>query len=195
MSNATRRNPRDDGGQESQRAGGCVDETLPAAGELADRLRGQPLPVLPLTSQAGSRIVLQARLHAQVVYFFPGCPRSPEDGYDSPRCDVIQHRAFAACATELAALGCRAVGISSQGVELLREANVKHLLLSDPELQLARLLELPTFRADGIDWYRRQVLLLVEGHIAHAFRPSSARASATDAIGWLCAHRQETCEV
>ena len=78
--------------------------------------------------------------------------RSPEDGYQSPLRDSVQHRAFANRRAELVGLGYAIVGVSSQALDVQRrviaDTGVRHMLLSDPDLVLAQTLGLPTFRLD-----------------------------------------------
>jgi len=163
----------------------------PSVGGLAGVV-GQPLPRVPLRHHSGSQVVLRGKLRVLVIYAFPGCVCSPEDGYRSPSQDVAQHRAFAGRREEFDALDCRVVGVSSQGVELQRDANVEHLLLCDPRLEFARQLGLPTFDADGSSWYRRCLLIAVNGRVAHAVYPvSSPGQSAAHVIEWLRANRDE----
>jgi peroxiredoxin len=60
------------------------------------------------------------------------------------------------------------------------------MLLSDPDLQLALALGLPTFNVDNTDWYCRLTLVITEGTVAQAFSPVvSARRSAAQAIAWM----------
>jgi peroxiredoxin len=60
------------------------------------------------------------------------------------------------------------------------------MLLSDPELQLARELELPTFELDAARWYQRLTLVASGGRIEKAFFPvSSAAGSVGQVIAWL----------
>jgi peroxiredoxin len=87
-------------------------------------------------------------------------------------------------------MGCRPVGISSQSVQGLRRAaadtDAKHMLLSDPDLQLARALGLSTFNVDNTDWDCRLTLVITEGTVAQAFSPvGSARRSAAQVIAWM----------
>lgn len=162
-----------------------VSEGAAVAAASVERVIGQQLPRVALSHHTGARIVLVGQ-SPLIIYAYPGCPRSPEDEYRSPELDMAQHRAFASKQRELRALGLRAVGVSSQAVELQREARVEHLLLSDPDLQFARALGLPTFNADGSDWYHRTLLLVADGCVEHAVYPvPSASGSATHALRWL----------
>jgi peroxiredoxin len=167
----------------SQRSG-AVGEVV-----LVGRLKGEPLPFVPLVCHTGGQIVLRGR-DALVLYFFPGSVCSPEDGYGSPTLDVVQQQAFTDLHEHFTALGCRVAGISSQGVELQRDAAVTHLLLSDPQLALARELGLPTFTGDGAAWYRRSMLIVLNGRIEHVVYPLNATESAKQALRWLWAYHE-----
>ncbi len=77
---------------------------------------------------------------------------------------------------DLLAAGADAVyGLSSQRTEEQVEAVTRlHLpfpLVSDPDLQLADVLQLPTFDAGGTTRYRRLTLIITAGTIEHAFYP------------------------
>jgi peroxiredoxin len=62
-------------------------------------------------------------------------------------------------------------------------------LLSDPDLQLALALGLPTFNADNAKWDGRVLLVVFDGIVAKAFcRVSSAAGSAAQAIARLRRH-------
>jgi hypothetical protein len=81
-------------------------------------------------------------------------------------------------------------GISSHSAELQRSAadstGVTHPLLSDPELQIAGALGLPTFSEDAADWYCRLTLVAVSGRIVHAVYPiRRIGLSAWDVLSWL----------
>lgn len=153
-----------------------------------ERVVGRKLPRVALSHHTGARIVLVGQTPL-IVYAYPGCPWSPEDGYCSPERDMAQHRAFAGKQGELRARGLRAVGVSSQAVELQRDARVEHLLLSDPDMQFARALGLPTFNTDGSDWYARMLLVVADGCVERVVYPvPSASGSATHALRWVDAH-------
>jgi peroxiredoxin len=158
--------------------------------EGRDELRGQPLPRVRLMSHT-SRSVDPGEMGGEgplAIYVYPGCVCSPEDDYQSPALDAMQHRVFAARGSEFLAMGCRLVGISSQSVEGQRRAaadtGATHMLLSDPGLRLARALGLATFNVDGADWYCRMTLVVVEGIVAETFTARGA-GGAAQAIAWL----------
>jgi peroxiredoxin len=58
------------------------------------------------------------------------------------------------------------------------------MLLSDPELRLARTLGLWTFNGDGAEWYCRRTLVVIGGVVAETFAPEGARVTA-QALEWL----------
>jgi peroxiredoxin len=130
---------------------------------------------------------LGARL---VLYFYPGAVCSPEDGYQSPLRDSVQHRAFANRDAELVGLGYAIVGVSSQSLEVQRrviaDTGVRHTLLSDPDLVLAQTLGLPTFRLDQAEWYRRLVVVMEEDRIVAVFYPATnTPGAASQAVAWI----------
>jgi peroxiredoxin len=160
------------------------------ASPLLGGLIGQPLPPVRLGCYTGSPVDVGDLEGWLVIYFYPGCICSSEDGYQSPALDAAQHRAFADRGADFLAMDCRPIGISSQSVEGQRRAvadtKAGHLLLSDPELQLAQALGLPTFNVDNADWYRRVTLAIAEGSVAQAFSPlPGAAQSAAQAIAWI----------
>jgi hypothetical protein len=60
---------------------------------------------------------------------------------------------------------------------------ISRLMLTDPELQFAQELELPTFTVDGASWYYRLTLVARGGTIDKAFFPiSSAARSAAQVV-------------
>jgi len=168
----------------------CVSTAEVTSASRLDQLVGQALPAVRLAYFSGSFVDLRGLGGRLVIYFYPGCVCSPEDGYRSPVLDVAQHRAFAFRRADFLELACRPVGISSQSVQdqrlIAADTGARHLLLSDPDLQLARALGLPTFNVDKMDWYCRVLLVVREGIVARAFSPvSSAAGSAAQAITWM----------
>jgi peroxiredoxin len=159
------------------------------SGVAADLL-GHALPALRLGCYAGTLVDLRDLGRYLVIYTYPGCLCSPDDGYESPALDATQHRAFAARYGDFIAMGCRPIGVSSQSVEqqrrLAADTSTNHLLLSDPEVSLGRALGLRTFSVDGADWYCRVTLVVSEGRVAHAFYAVGSPAlSAALAISWM----------
>jgi hypothetical protein len=70
-----------------------------------------------------------------------------------------------------------------------RAIGVPHRLLSDPGLELAELLGLPTFAVAGRAWYERLMLVACGARIEKAFFPvSSGARSAAQVIAWMTMH-------
>jgi len=169
---------------------------MPAEGRpLAARLAGLPIPHVLLSSFQVSPVDLaqHANEFPLVIYFYPGGSSSPDDGHDGPMMDAAQHRAFRDHHPDFVAHECRAIGISSQSEQAQQKSagtiGISHLLLTDPELQLAQELELPTFTVDGKSWYQRLTLVASHGTIDKAFYPvPSAARSAAQAIAWMQVH-------
>lgn len=119
------------------------------------------------------------------LYLYPGSVCSPEDGYESPLRDSVQHRSFADRREALGALGYSAVGLSSQSGDAQRrvvaDTGMSHMLLSDPDLVLAGTLGLPTFNMDHADGYCR--FSVPSGRRSAKCRGSSSVASRTGGAG------------
>jgi peroxiredoxin len=159
---------------------------------VADRLAGVAIPSVVLESFQEEPIDLRqlAQQRPLVLYLYPGSDRSPADGEQTPLMDQAQHRAFVDRRADLAARSYQAVGVSSQSVKAqLRSALAGQLtqrLFSDPELQLARALELPTFDLDEARWYHRLTLIAKDGRVEKAFFPvARAGRSAAQVITWM----------
>lgn len=159
---------------------------------VADRLTGASIPAVYFDSPGGQQLNLHqfACGFQLVIYLYPGCNRSPEDGENTALMDAMQHRAFRDHQPDLEARGYRALGISSQPIKTQNRARIDnrlaHGLFSDPTLQLAERLRLPTFPAEGRAWYRRLTLVTHGAYIEKAFFPVSSPArSAAQAIAWM----------
>ncbi|HLM84803.1 MAG TPA: hypothetical protein VK272_01300 [Solirubrobacteraceae bacterium] len=126
-----------------------------------------------------------------VIYLYPG-GSSCADGERSLVLDAVEHRAFRDHQADLAAMRYSVIGISSQptGVQLNSAfaCRLDHELLSDPQLLLARALDLPTFAADGERRYERLTLIARGGRIQRAFFPVAAERSAAQALAWIRLH-------
>ena len=158
---------------------------VPVDDGACDHLPGTPWPSLALPSTRGGMVSLD-RVAADwlVVYFYPrtGLPdRDPPGGlaaWDSvpgargctpQACSYRDHH------SELARLGARLFGVSTQETAYQREAAERlHLpfeLLSDADLELARALRLPTFTVAGHTVIRRLTLVGRGGLIETCFYP------------------------
>ncbi|MEV5505726.1 MerR family DNA-binding transcriptional regulator [Streptomyces orinoci] len=149
----------------------------------AAHLPGAALPELTLTATSGERIRLDALGPGRtVLYLYPltGRPDAdlPEgwDGIPGARGCTAQACGFRDHHQELLAAGAsRVFGLSGQDTAYQREVTERlHLpfaMLSDPGLELARRLVLPTFRADGAELYKRLTLVVRGGVVEHVFYP------------------------
>lgn len=164
----------------------------------ASHLPGRSLPALTLRSTDGAMIALdQLGPGRRLLYLYPmtGQPGvALPDGWDEipgargctpEACGFRDHHA------ELRAAEVRTVyGLSSQSTEYQREAaqrlELPFALLSDPDLELAQALGLPTFVADGARLYRRLTLVVTDGVIEHVFYPVfPPNAHAGEVLAWL----------
>jgi peroxiredoxin len=125
-----------------------------------------------------------------VIYLYPGATPGTA-GLRSAAADAAQARDFEAHSLALQRMGWRLAGISSQEPgEQLRHifANaIEHIVLADPQLQLARELGLPTYSAgDRRRRYPRLALIAEQGQIIQAFCLFHAPArSARLVTAWL----------
>jgi peroxiredoxin len=115
------------------------------------------------------------------VYIYPrtGSPDgSIPQGWDEipgARGCTPQSCAFRDHHGEIAALGARVFGLSTQDTEYQREAAERlHLpfpLLSDAGLALATALRLPTFEVEGMTLIKRRTWIVRDGIVEHVFYP------------------------
>lgn len=137
-----------------------------------------------------------------VLYTYPGCEQSPEDGLASLHADSVQHRTYSVLRKQFAEAlpGGALVAISSisptlqfhQSPELAWEqdegAPFEHFLVSDEALQLASELGLPTFQHEGQVFYKRLALIARGSRIERVFHPVTAGQDARQALTWLQLH-------
>jgi peroxiredoxin len=166
----------------------------------ADHLEGATLPSLELPATCGEEIELApAAAGTLIVYCYPrtGRPGEPEPrGWDEipgARGCTPQSCAFRDHFTELKALGASVLGLSAQPladqIELARRVGLPYPVLSDPGLELAGALRLPTFEVAGMRLYRRLTLIARQGEIVKVFYPVfPPDRNAADVVDWL-AHR------
>lgn len=175
------------------------DLPVPVDDGAADHLPGMRLPALVLPSTLGGELELAAvtaRAGTLVLYVYPrtGTPGEPSpDGWDAipgARGCTPQSCAFRDHAGELAALGAQVLGLSAQPAEeqaaFAEREHLPFALLSDPQLQLAPALTLPTFEVAGTRLYKRITLVVEDGEVAKAFYPVfPPDGNAADVLAWL----------
>jgi len=165
----------------------------------ADHLPGRELPALSLASTAGTDIdPRQASIEAGtlVLYVYPrtGKPGEPlPPGWDEipgARGCTPESCAFRDLSADIERLGARVHGLSAQSLadqhEFAERVQLPYAILSDPELELATALGLPTFEVAGMRLYKRLTLIARAGRIAHVFYPVfPPDRHAADVAAWL----------
>ena len=137
-----------------------------------------------------------------MVYIYPRTGRpdvDPPTGWNQipgARGCTPQSCAFRDHHAELAALGARVFGLSTQTTDYQKEAAERlHLpfpLLSDEALTFAEQLGLPTFVVDGMTLIKRLTLIVRDGVIVHVFYPVfPPDRNADDVAAWLRATDKE----
>jgi peroxiredoxin len=174
------------------------DLPVPEDDGAGDHLLNATIPPVALPSTAGKEVNLAAEAAdgRLVVYVYPqtGVPGRPvPEGWDripGARGCTPQSCAFRDSAAELAALRASVFGLSAQSLgEQCQFAEREHLpypLLNDTGFQLARELGLPTFEANGVEYYRRLTFVAQAGRIVKVFYPVfPPQDNAADVIAWL----------
>lgn len=173
-----------------------ADLPVPIDDGACDHLPGMRLPALALLATDGSMVDLSVLPGRSVVYVYPrtGRPDQPlPTGWDEipgARGCTPQSCAYRDLAAELAALGARVFGLSTQDTAYQREAvtrlHLPFLLLSDERLELATALSLPTFEVDGMTLIKRLTLIVADGAIETVFYPVfPPDADAANVAAWL----------
>lgn len=177
-----------------------ADLPVPVADRAADHLTGLELPELVLASTHGEGANLADLTRGRLVaYVYPrtGVPGQPlPTGWDDipgARGCTPQSCAYRDALAEFERLGTTVVGISAQPSEEQREfAQREHIpfpLLSDPDLQLAAALRLPTFEAEGMTLYKRLTLIAEAGRIVKVFYPVfPPDRNPAEVLAWLATH-------
>lgn len=151
-------------------------------------------------STLGDDIDLSVLEGTTVVYCYPltGRPgRELPSGWDEipgARGCTPQSCAFRDHHAELAALGARVFGLSTQDTDYQREAAERlHLpfgLLSDEKLEFVVAMGLPTFEAEGMTLVKRLTIIVEDGEIRNVFYPVFPPGkNAEVVIGWLSERR------
>ncbi len=172
---------------------------VPADDGAADHLPGSPMPGLRLTSTDGRTVGLdESRPGRTVLYLYPRTGRPEQD--DPPGWDEIpgargctpEACGFRDHHEELRTAGAsRVFGLSSQDTADQREAvdrlGLPFALLSDPKLELAAAMQLPTFTTDDSErLYKRLTMVLSDGAVEHVFYPVfPPDEHADEVLAWL----------
>jgi peroxiredoxin len=173
------------------------DLPAPEDDGAANHLAGMAVPELALPSAQGETVELAELAQDRLVaYVYPrtGVPGQPSplgwDDIPGARGCTPQSCAFRDTLAEFTALGASVVGVSAQGPDEQREfAEREHIpfpLLSDSGLQLAELLQLPTFAVEDMTLYKRLTFVAEAGRIVKAFYPVfPPDRNATEVLAWL----------
>lgn len=159
-------------------------------------LVGAAMPGLSLRSTAGAVSLADLARDLVVLFVYPhatGSPDAPVDGWDlipGARGCTAQSCAFRDEHDRLTGLGAALAGLSVQTVDQQRafagRVGIRYPLVSDPELQLAQVLGLPTFSTGGSTFYERLTLIAMGGRIAKVLYPVVApERNAVEVIDWL----------
>jgi peroxiredoxin len=179
-----------------------LPEDLPAPEDdgAADHLAGMVVPSVALPATTGEDVDLsQIGDGRAVVYLYPmtGTPGVPLiEGWDQipgARGCTPETIGFRTLFDEMTALGVQIFGVSSQTAADQAEAASRLALpfplLSDPGLELAERLRLPTFEAGGRVMYKRLTMVLGGGRIEHVFYPIfPPDRHAAEVLAWLRQH-------
>ena len=165
---------------------------MPEDDGAADHLTGAELPDLVLQSSQGSVNVRDF----EVLYVYPrsgrpGVPTLPGwDDIPGARGCTPQSCGFRDHNAELAALGARVAGLSTQTlddqIEFAQRNNMPFPIISDEWLELARDPGLPTFEVEALTLYKRLALISERGRIVKVFYPVfPPDRNAEEVLAWL----------
>jgi peroxiredoxin len=183
----------------------ALPENLPVPKDdgACDHLRGSMLPSIGLRATSGLTVDLSKEGQPWlVVYCYPRTGRPDQEPLGSAagwnaipgaRGCTPQSCAYRDHHGELASLGARVYGLSTQDTEYQLEAVQRlHLpfpLLSDARLEFTRALRLPTFTFAGLALIKRLTLIARAGQIEDVFYPVfPSDADAERVIEWLTSH-------
>jgi peroxiredoxin len=173
------------------------DLPVPVDDGTARHLPGMRLPPIPLQGTDDRKVSLADLPGRIVVYVYPqmGVPGiAMPPGWDlipGARGCTAETCGFRDHAAELEAAGAAGLyGVSSQSTEEQREAvdrlRLPFPLLSDPWLELAERMGLPTFAVAGVRRYRRLTMILRDGVVEATFYPVfPPDGHAAEVVEWL----------
>lgn len=159
-------------------------------------LAGHPVPAVPLPATDGSTVDLAFVRGRSVVYCYPRTGRPDAEappGWDEvpgARGCTPQACAFRDHADEIARLGARLFGLSTQPTAYQQEAvarlRLPFPLLSDEDFELIDAIGLPTFELGGFRFVQRVTLIVRDGVVEHAFYPVfPPDQNAAEVAAWL----------
>jgi peroxiredoxin len=181
-----------------------LPDDLPAPQDdgAAKHLVGMQVPPIALQATDGSKVDLSKLVGRTVVYAYPrtGQPgQALPTGWDAipgARGCTPQSCSFRDHFRELQVAGAdHLFGLSTQDRAYQKEAAERlHLpfrILSDEGLKFTRALNLPTFKADGMELINRLTLVIDDGTITHVFYPVfPPDKSAAETLAWLNANKR-----
>ena len=174
------------------------DLPVPVDDGAAAHLPGASAPHLELRATDDSAVRLDSLVPGRTVLYI--YPLSGQPGVDLPdgwdnipgargctpeACGFRDHH------QDLIEAGAaRVYGLSTQDTDYQRELvdrlHLPFLMLSDPTVELAKALDLPTFEASGRTLYKRLTLLIRDGLVEHAFYPIFPPSEhAEQVLSWL----------
>lgn len=175
---------------------------MPHDDGAADHLPGSRLPALTLPATEGSQVALDGLTARTIIFVHPSI-----GGIDAALLDEWTAIPGArGCTPEACgfrderdafrAAGAAVMGLSGQKAAEQRDAvsrlRLPYPLLSDEELQLARLLPLPTFEFNGREYFKRITLVVSKGRIDAASYPVfPPDRGAEQALAWLAQHPRD----
>jgi peroxiredoxin len=176
---------------------------VPVDDGACNHLTGMRIPTVALMSTSG-RVVDLANLPGYVVvYCYPRTGRpdvDPPHGWNEipgARGCTPQSCAFRDHDQELQILGAQVFGLSTQDTDYQREAaerlQLPFELLSDPALEFANRLRLPSFEIAGMILIKRLTLIAHDGQIVKVFYPVfPPDTNADEVMNWLSQNAQQT---
>lgn len=176
---------------------------VPVDDGAADHLTGLAMPEVALHSTDGGLVGISALAADRCVLFiYPRMGRPGEElpsGWDATpgaRGCTPQSCAFRDRHDAFRDQGYAVAGLSSQSpdeqAEAVERLHLPFQLLSDPDLELASRIALPTFQIAGMRLYKRTTLVVEQGTIAKVFYPIfPPQHNAEEVLTWLARGRPE----
>jgi peroxiredoxin len=170
---------------------------VPEDDGAADHLTGATVPSLTLPAHDGTEVDLaEAASGLLVLFAYPrtGVPGEPLiEGWDDipgARGCTPQNCAFRDLHAEISAQGALVLGLSTQTRDqqaaFAKRTHLQYRLLSDPGLELAAAMNLPTFEAGGLTLYKRLAFVARDGVIEKVFYPVfPPDRNAPEVLEWL----------